>query len=62
MGLPIGMAVFGLALGISSMSLITYLIDIPAWAPSLGTMIGIGVGIDYALFIVVRHRDASPAG
>ena len=30
MGLPIGMAVFGLALGISSMSLITYLIDIPA--------------------------------
>ena len=57
MGLPIGMAVFGLALGISSMSLITYLIDIPAWAPSLGTMIGIGVGIDYALFIVVRHRE-----
>ena len=57
MGLPIGMAVFGLALGVSSMSLITYLIDIPAWAPSLGTMIGIGVGIDYALFIVVRHRE-----
>jgi len=57
MGLPIGMAVFGLALGISSMSLITYLIDIPAWAPSLATMIGIGVGIDYALFIVVRHRE-----
>ena len=57
MGLPIGMAVFGLALGISSMSLITYLIDIPAWAPSLGSMIGIGVGIDYALFIVVRHRE-----
>ncbi|HEY6591209.1 MAG TPA: MMPL family transporter [Actinomycetota bacterium] len=57
MGLPIGMAVFGLALGISSMSLITYLIDIPAWVPSLGSMIGIGVGIDYALFIVVRHRE-----
>ncbi|HJW36576.1 MAG TPA: MMPL family transporter [Actinomycetes bacterium] len=57
MGLPIGMAVFGLALGISSMSLLTYLIDIPAWVPSLGSMIGIGVGIDYALFIVVRHRE-----
>jgi RND superfamily putative drug exporter len=57
MGLPIGVAVFGLGLGISSMSLITYLIDIPAWAPSLGSMIGIGVGIDYALFIVVRHRE-----
>ena len=57
MGLPIGMAVFGLALAISSMSLIAYLIDIPAWAPVLGTMIGLGVGIDYALLIVTRHRE-----
>ena len=57
MGLPIGMAIFGLALGISSMSLITYLIDIPSWAPVLGSMVGLGVGIDYALFIVTRHRE-----
>lgn len=57
MGLPIGMALFGLALGISSMSLITYLIDIPSWAPQMGSMIGLGVGIDYALFLVTRHRE-----
>ena len=57
MGLPIGMALFGLALGISTMSLITYLIDIPSWAPQLGGMIGLGVGIDYALFLVTRHRE-----
>jgi len=57
MGLPIAMALFGLALGISSMSLITYLIDIPAWAPEIGSMVGLGVGIDYALFLVVRHRE-----
>ena len=57
MGLPIGMAVFGLALGISSMSLIAYLVDIPSWAPVLGSMVGLGVGIDYALFIVTRHRE-----
>lgn len=57
MGLPIGMALFGLALGISSMSLITYLVEIPAWAPVLGSMIGLGVGIDYALFLVTRHRE-----
>lgn len=57
MGLPILMALFGLALGISSMSLITYLVDIPAWAPELGTMVGLGVGIDYALFLVARHRE-----
>jgi RND superfamily putative drug exporter len=57
MGLPIGMALFGLALGTSSMSLVTYLVDIPSWAPILGSMIGLGVGIDYALFVVTRHRE-----
>ena len=57
MGLPIGLALFGLALGISSMSLITYLVEIPSWAPQLASMVGLGVGIDYALFIVTRHRE-----
>ncbi len=57
MGLPIGMALFGLALGISSMSLITYLIEIPSWAPDIASMVGLGVGIDYALFVVTRHRE-----
>ncbi len=57
MGLPIGLALFGLALGISSMSLITYLIEIPSWAPQVASMVGLGVGIDYALFIVTRHRE-----
>ncbi|MCP4086637.1 MAG: MMPL family transporter, partial [Actinomycetia bacterium] len=57
MGLPIGMAVFGLALGITSMSLVTKLVDIPSWAPQMGSMIGLGVGIDYALFLVTRHRE-----
>ena len=57
MGLPIGMAIFGLALGISSMSLITYLINIPSWVPDIAAMVGLGVGIDYALFVVTRHRE-----
>jgi RND superfamily putative drug exporter len=57
MGLPIGMALFGLALGISSMSLIAHLISIPSWAPQLASMIGLGVGIDYALLLVTRHRE-----
>jgi len=57
MGLPIGMALFGLALGISSMSLIAYLIDIPSWAPVVASMVGLGVGIDYALILVTRHRE-----
>ena len=62
MGLPIGMALFGLALGISSMSLITLLIDIPSWAPVVGSMVGLGVGIDYALFLVTRHREYLAGG
>jgi len=55
--LPLGTAVLGLAVGVSSMSLIAHVIDIPTWAPVLGAMVGLGVGIDYALFIVTRHRD-----
>ena len=53
MGLPIGMALFGLALGVSSMSLIAHLIDMPSWAPQIGSMIGLGVG--HRLRPVPRH-------
>ncbi len=57
MGLPIGTALFGLALGTSALGLVNYLIDIPSWAPQMVAMVGIGVGIDYALFLVTRHRE-----
>ena len=57
MGLPIGIAVFGLALGIGSMPLVAYLIDVPTWAPQLASMIGLGIGIDYALLLLARHRE-----
>ena len=57
MGLPLGMSLFGLALGISAMSLITYLVDIPSFAPQMASMIGLAVGIDYALFLVTRYRE-----
>ncbi|MEM8621059.1 MAG: MMPL family transporter [Actinomycetota bacterium] len=57
MGLPIGMAIFGLLLGISAMALVTYIVDVPSWAPQMASMIGLGVGIDYALFLVTRHRE-----
>jgi RND superfamily putative drug exporter len=62
MGLPIGMAIGGLALGVSAMPLLAHLIDVPSFAPQMATMIGLGVGIDYALFIVTRHREALSAG
>jgi RND superfamily putative drug exporter len=62
MGLPIGMAIFGLAFSISSMSLLMYLFDLPAWSTQIGTMVGLGVGIDYALFLVTRHRELLARG
>ncbi len=56
-GLPVGIALFGLGVGIASMSLIDHIVDIPSWAPDMATMIGLGVGIDYALLLVTRHRE-----
>jgi RND superfamily putative drug exporter len=57
MGLPIGVAIFGLALSMSAMSLSTYLVELPEWATQIGAMVGLGVGIDYALFLVTRYRE-----
>jgi RND superfamily putative drug exporter len=57
MSLPIGVAVFGLAFGLSIITLLAAVTDIGSVAPTLATMIGLGVGIDYSLFIVTRHRQ-----
>ena len=60
--MPLGVAIVGLIVGLSIVGLLGALIDIPSVAPRLGTMIGLGVGIDYALFILSRHRDNLDAG
>lgn len=57
MFLPVGVAVIGLAIGLSLVTLLGAWMAIPSIAPRLATMIGLGVGIDYALFILSRHRD-----
>jgi putative drug exporter of the RND superfamily len=57
MGLPIATALLGLAVGAGSLSLVAYAVDIPAWATVIGSMVGLGVGIDYALFVVTRFRE-----
>jgi RND superfamily putative drug exporter len=57
MGLPIGVALFGVGLGASVVALLSNLTTIPDFATTLGAMIGLGVGIDYALFIVTRYRE-----
>ncbi|HEY5663756.1 MAG TPA: MMPL family transporter [Ilumatobacter sp.] len=63
MGLPIGIAVAGVgAGGFGLVSLLTNVFTIPEFAPLIGIMIGLGVGIDYALFIVTRYRELTRAG
>ncbi|WP_324789249.1 MMPL family transporter [Streptomyces sp. H51] len=54
--LPIAIAVFGVGTGLFSTQLLSHTFEIPDIAPLLASLIGLGVGIDYALFIVTRHR------
>lgn len=62
MALPLLTALTGLVTGLAIVGLLSGVIEIPSIAPRLGTMIGLGVGIDYALFILSRHRDNVAAG
>ncbi|MGN6664817.1 MAG: MMPL family transporter [Solirubrobacterales bacterium] len=56
MMLPIVSAVIGLACALSIIRLLEHAVQVPGVASTLATMIGLGVGIDYALFIVTRHK------
>jgi RND superfamily putative drug exporter len=62
MGLPVGVALFGIGLGGAFVILASHLIEVPDFAPFVGLMIGLGVGIDYALLVVTRHREQLHAG
>jgi putative drug exporter of the RND superfamily len=62
MGLPIGTAVFGLGIGVALTTLISNVQSMPDFAPQMTAMIGLGVGIDYALFIVTRYREGLRLG
>jgi RND superfamily putative drug exporter len=57
MGLPIGTAVFGIGLGVSIVTMLSTIFTMPNFTTTLAVMIGLGVGIDYALFIVTRYRE-----
>ena len=56
MALPIVTAILGLVSALALISILGLFTDVPTVAPTLATMIGLGVGIDYALFIVTRHK------
>jgi RND superfamily putative drug exporter len=58
MGLPIVTALFGLGTGLGAIALFTHVVDTPNFSSELAAMIGLGVGIDYSLFILTRFREA----
>ncbi|MFM7686069.1 MAG: MMPL family transporter [Actinomycetota bacterium] len=62
MGLPLGTAVFGLMSGIGIGGLASAVMQMPEFSTQISAMIGLGVGIDYALFIVTRYREYLHAG
>jgi putative drug exporter of the RND superfamily len=61
-GLPLVIAGFGLGVALGGVWLLANLVDVPDFGVRIATMIGIGVGIDYALFIVTRYRSALAEG
>jgi RND superfamily putative drug exporter len=62
MGLPVAVALGGVGAGIGATILLSNLYALPDFTTTVGVMIGLGVGIDYALFVVTRYREGVHAG
>ncbi len=62
MGLPIGTALFGIGTGVAIVLTVRTVVDMPDFTTAAVAMVGLGVGIDYALFIVTRYRENLAAG
>jgi uncharacterized membrane protein YdfJ with MMPL/SSD domain len=62
MGLPVLTAVLGIGAGLSLIALLGHIVPAPSFSPIVASMIGLGVGVDYALFIVTRFREALRSG
>jgi RND superfamily putative drug exporter len=61
-GLPLLIAIFGLGISATLIGIVALVVDTPDFAPAVAGLIGIGVGIDYALLILTRFRAALGAG
>jgi RND superfamily putative drug exporter len=62
MGLPVLTAVLGIGAGLSLIALLGHVFPAPSFSPIVASMIGLGVGVDYALFILTRFREALHQG
>ena len=61
-GMPLLNAIIGVLIGVTGLHALSGLIDVSETAPILATMLGLAVGIDYALFILSRHREGMENG
>ena len=62
MGATVAAALVTVGIGATSIIVFSNVMTVPDFAPAIGLMIGLGVGIDYALFIITRYRDALSEG
>jgi putative drug exporter of the RND superfamily len=62
MGLPLAVALFGLGVSAPLIGVLSGVLDVPEWATVVAGLIGIGVGIDYALLVLTRFRAALDRG
>lgn len=62
MALPIVAALVGVGLGFGILEALSHLVTVPTFGPDMMVMIGLGVGIDYALFVVTRFRQSLAEG
>jgi uncharacterized membrane protein YdfJ with MMPL/SSD domain len=56
-GLPLLTALIGVGIGVTGVTVLSGVMEVSSVAPTLATMLGLAVGIDYALFILTRHRQ-----
>ena len=61
-GLPLLTAVIGVGIGLSGITTLTGFLDLDSSVPTVALMLGLAVGIDYAVFIVSRHRSQLRTG
>jgi RND superfamily putative drug exporter len=61
-GLPVAVALVGLGVGSAGITLLAAVMDVSPTAPTVASMVGLGVGIDYALLLVTRHVEHLRAG
>jgi RND superfamily putative drug exporter len=57
MGLPILVALFGIGTALAAIGLLANIVPMPSFSAQIALMLGLGVGIDYALFIITRYRE-----